>query len=608
MRSGAADERASSRVETPPAPQPPARATARARLSAGLSSAIPAKSPCRTTSEPAKSRALAGARSRPTTVLRPDPSRAGSTALSALAALVAPDAGTAGAGVVARADGSRDDASGQRLTWSAVARARVDTNEGRARTAPAPAVRTAAIGSQSVVRAPASLRVRSPSADPLRAAAHAARVEPSSPSAAAIERVRSDTVSGAETVPPTLRSPTRLLHEPCPEAEAVVRTSTSADPLVAKSLTLTTTPSGVALAPPLAEASTAVAGCAQLAEVDASLDAPATLPSSRLRVGVLATALDAAGADASARSLSVEAVTVEAPADARTRPEAQAAVPAATSVVQAPAGASAAPPRSAVDVDEPPPQAVTAEVAPTRGWPLPRDEARGSTVARPRSRASLRVDLYAARTPLLYNACLAAVASSTTARLHGLKLYRAVARAAAVAQVVDQTLPPDPLLTSSGRTTAPSAAHPERAGAMFAIAYRLASEGGPAGAYDVERLAARVAREYLEQSVAPVRALLEQLRARGVDAPGIARAADRAAPARSPSTLPAPTTQAAKSERRKKAKQVARLAAPHKLVGRRYVVGSARITVTGYDQGSGRWECTTEDGDVVLCTLQDLNG
>jgi hypothetical protein len=32
------------------------------------------------------------------------------------------------------------------------------------------------------------------------------------------------------------------------------------------------------------------------------------------------------------------------------------------------------------------------------------------------------------------------------------------------------------------------------------------------------------------------------------------------------------------------------------------------VTVTGYDARTGRWECTTDDGDVVSYSLQELSG
>jgi hypothetical protein len=194
--------------------------------------------------------------------------------------------------------------------------------------------------------------------------------------------------------------------------------------------------------------------------------------------------------------------------------------------------------------------------------------------------------------------------------MRGLKLYRAVARAAAVAQVVDRTVPADPALATEGRTTTPAhASQRERAWAMFTIARRLAGGSGPATAYDIERLAARIAREYLEHSIAPARALLEELRARSVDAPGIERLA-------APATLPVPRPKSreiearleAKRSERKKKKVQARLQAPHKLIGRRYVVGSARVTVIGYDATAARWECVTEDGESVTCSLQELTG
>ena len=276
-------------------------------------------------------------------------------------------------------------------------------------------------------------------------------------------------------------------------------------------------------------------------------------------------------------------------------------------LVQPLAGRSRSDLRSAVAPDDPTRALRSTAPARSRGYLHAPNVPRGSATARTPSSASLRLDTYAARTPLLYNACLAGVASASTARItHPIKLYRAVARAVSVAQAVDRIVPVDPLLSVHGRTTAPSvatdSAHRERTWAMFLAAHRAAAEGE----YDVERLAARVARDYLEQSIAPARALLEELRARAVDEPAIGRLiAPPIAPVRTP------TAQAQldkKRAERKRKKTLDRTQAPYKLIGRRYVVGSARVTVTGYDARSGRWECTTEDGDVVSYSLSELSG
>ena len=299
-----------------------------------------------------------------------------------------------------------------------------------------------------------------------------------------------------------------------------------------------------------------------------------------------------------------EQVDLLAPASGRVAVSGASSARAGAYLVQAPAGRSRTSVSASPVEHELPPEGRSTVRTAQRLYPLPPEELRGSSVARTTSTLTVRTDTYAARNPLLYNACVAGVGSASTVKLHGLKLYRAVARAVSVAQAVDRVVPVDPLLsTASGRTTAPCAAHDERSLAMFRVAYAAASEGE----YDVERLAARVARDYLELAVAPVRALLEELRARVVDAPGIARLAAPAAPAAARSSQAQAKLEAKRAERKNK-KILARTQAPQKLIGRRYVVGNARVTVTGYDARTGRWECTTEDGDVVSYSLQELSG
>ena len=318
-----------------------------------------------------------------------------------------------------------------------------------------------------------------------------------------------------------------------------------------------------------------------------------------------------AGGRASAESPPPDAMVVLLPAPTTIRVAVAAASTARplACVTQAPSGRSRSRYQSTVTADTPEVSLRSSAPPFSRAHLLPPGEPRGRLIARPHSRASLRIDAYAAKNPLLYNACIAGVASATTARLTGLKLYRAVSRAAAVAQAVDRVVPVDPLLTTArGHTTLPSeattAAHHDRSWAMFRTAY--AASGGPA-AYDVERLAARVARDYIEEATAPARKLLEELRARSVDAPGIERAVARlpSTPARSSA---AQALHDDRRDKRRKSKNQARMQAPQKLVGRRYVVGSARVTVTGYDPRTGRFQCTTDDGDAVSYTLAELSG
>ena len=278
-------------------------------------------------------------------------------------------------------------------------------------------------------------------------------------------------------------------------------------------------------------------------------------------------------------------------------------------VVQAPSGRSRTRSCSSITTDDPVPTLRSSALPTSRAHLLPPNEPRGHLVARALSRCSLRLDAYAAKNPLLYNACIVSVGSATTVKLHGLKLYRAVSRAAAVAQAVDRIVPVDPLLTTArGSTTPPSeatsAAHHDRSWAMFKVAYAAAGE---TAVYDIERLAARVARDYLEQTVAPMRALLDELRARAVNLPGIERLVAPAPPPRAKSAAVQAQADAKRADRKKRRNQT-RTQAPHKLIGRRYVVGSARVTVTGYDPQSGRFECTTEDGDVVSYSLAELSG